>query len=331
MVETPRLFDKVVARRPDYYPWAREFVDRFWMGFWTPNEFNFRSDVHQFRTELTEEERGVVTRALALIAQVEIAVKTFWAKLGENLPHPGIGDLGFVMAQSEVVHNRAYEKLLDALQMWGVYEEILKDRFVAGRVKYLQKYAEKKFKGDEKKQFVYSLILFTLFVENVALFSQFYVLLWFNRYKGVLKDVAQQVEYTKNEETLHALVGIKLVNVLREEYPELFDEELRRKVMEEVKEAYQYECALVDWVLGSFVGNEKLSADVLKGFVAWRLNQSLKAIGYGQVFEVDEKVLEKSRWMQEEVFGVNFTDFFHKRPVDYVKKGKAFDVGEIFA
>jgi ribonucleoside-diphosphate reductase beta chain len=55
----------------------------------------------------------------------------------------------------------------------------------------------------------------------------------FNRNRAVLKDVAQQVQYTRNEEMLHSQVGIKLINTLREEYPELFDQELEDRIAHE--------------------------------------------------------------------------------------------------
>ena len=111
------LFDEQISRKPDNYPWAKDFIHAFWSTQWTPNEFNFKADYGQYKTEMTDQERQIVARTLSCIGQVEISVKTFWAKLGDNLPHPSISDLGYTMANSEVVHNLAYEKLLDVLQM----------------------------------------------------------------------------------------------------------------------------------------------------------------------------------------------------------------------
>jgi len=66
----------------------------------------------------------------------------------------------------------------------------------------------------------------------------FILINWFARFKNVLKDTDQQVKYTRNEENLHALIGIKIVNTIREEYPDLFDEDLEQKILEEAREAY---------------------------------------------------------------------------------------------
>ena len=153
------LFEEQISRKPDLYPWTKQFIEAIWKGFWTPEEFNFRSDYSH------------------------------------------------------------------------VFEENLNVDVIKGRVDYLRKY-NKKVYADDKKQYIYSIMLFTLFVENVSLFSQFYIIMHMNRNKAVMKDCAQQVQYTRNEEMLHAQVGIKLINTLREEYPDLFDDELEARVRE---------------------------------------------------------------------------------------------------
>lgn len=317
------LFKEQVARKPDHYPWAQDYIDAMWAGHWTPNEFNFASDVQDFKTVLTKQEQLIIVNALSAVGQVEIAVKKFWSRLGDNLPHPSLSDLGFVMAGIEVIHNIAYEKLLTVLDLQSVFEENLKLDIIKGRVNYLRKYNQKTY-DDDKKQYIYALILFTLFVENVSLFSQFYIILWFNRFRAVLKDTTQQVQYTKNEEMLHAQVGMRLVNTIREEYPKLFDEELAEKVALEAKEAFKAESKIVDWMLGEFV-DENLSAPVLKEYIKNRINDSLVQIGFDPIFEIDPELVAQTQWMEEDVLGNAKTDFFFKRPTEYSKADKSYD------
>jgi ribonucleoside-diphosphate reductase beta chain len=325
------LFDEQVARKPNLYPWTQEFIDRIWAGHWTPNEFNFRGDFGQFKSDLNDTERGMIVNCLSAIGQVEIAVKTFWARLGDNFPHPSMYDLGYAMANTEVIHNQAYEKLLDVLHLGDVFEENLKNPIVKGRIEYLRKYLKKVYGLDERKQYVYAIILFTLFVENVSLFSQFYVILWFNRFRNVLKDTAQQVQYTRNEEMLHAQVGIRLINTLREEYPDLFDDGLLDRILLECASAFEAESQIIDWMVGDFE-HENLSAPLLKTYIKGRFNDSLRAIGFPTLFDLsdDAAALEKTKWMDEEAFGNNMTDFFHKRPVEYSKKSKSYSEEDIF-
>jgi ribonucleoside-diphosphate reductase beta chain len=267
-------------------------------------------------------------RTLSAIGQIEIAVKKFWAQLGNNLKHPSLADLGYVMANTEVIHNNAYERLLVVLGLEEVFEENLKLEWIQGRVNYLQKYNHKYYK-DSKKQYLYAIILFTLFVENVSLFSQFYVINWFARFKNVMKDTDQQVKYTRNEENLHAMIGMKIINTIREEYPELFDEELEQKVLQEAQEAFNSEAKIVDWMVNG-IKEEGLTADILKEFIKNRINESLKQIKFKKVFDVDKDLLRTTMWFDEELLGNNQTDFFHSRPVDYSKKSQSFSEDDLF-
>jgi len=326
--ETIRIFDEQISRKPNLYPWTEEYIEAMHNGFWTDKEFSFKSDVQQFKVNLTEQEREIIIRTLSAIGQIEIAVKTFWAKLGENLPHPAMQDLGYVMANTEVIHNNAYERLISVLGLEDVFEKNLKLEWIEGRVKYLRKYTHKYYK-DSKKQYLYAIILFTLFVENVSLFSQFYVINWFARFKNVLKDTDQQVKYTRNEENIHALVGIKIINTIRSEYPELFDEELENKIVSEAEEAFKSEAKIVDWMING-IQEDGLTAPIVKEFIKNRINDSLVQIGFRKAFEVDKELLKKTKWFEEELLGNNMTDFFHSRPVEYSKKNQSFDESDLF-
>lgn len=326
--KTTKIFEEQISRKPNYYPWTEEFIESMHNGFWTDKEFSFKSDIQQFKVNLTEQEREIIIRTLSAIGQIEIAVKTFWAKLGENLPHPAMQDLGYVMANTEVIHNNAYERLISVLGLEDVFEENLKLEWIEGRVKYLRKYTHKYYK-DSKKQYLYAIILFTLFVENVSLFSQFYIINWFARFKNVLKDTDQQVKYTRNEENIHALVGIKIINTIRQEYPELFDEELENKIVSEAEEAFKSEAKIVDWMING-IQEDGLAAPIVKEFIKNRINESLVQIGFRKAFEIDNELLSKTKWFQEELLGNNMTDFFHSRPVEYSKKNQSFDESDLF-
>ena len=322
------LFEEQIARKPDLYPWTKQFIEAIWKGFWTPEEFNFRSDYSQFKTDLTEAEQQIVVKTMSAIGQIEIAVKSFWADVGKHLPHPSIKDLGYAMANSEVIHNMAYEKILDVLHMTHVFEENLNEEVIKGRVDYLRKYNNKVYE-DDKKQYIYSIILFTLFVENVSLFSQFYIIMHMNRNKAVMKDCAQQVQYTRNEEMLHAQVGIKLIQTLRNEYPEYFDQELQERIEQECIDSLKAESKVIDWIMGDYTV-KGLDANILKSFIAYRMAESIDQIGFdSSEIKFDQELVDETFWFEEELLGANMTDFFQKRPVEYAK-GQGITADDLF-
>jgi ribonucleoside-diphosphate reductase beta chain len=285
------IFEEQIPLKPNHYPWTKNFILAMHNGFWTDAEFNFQSDLHDFRVKLSEQEKEIIIRSLSTIGQLEISVKKFWAKLGDNLPHPSLNDLGYVMANIEVIHGDAYSRLLEVLGIEDSFDRILKEPIINGRVNYLRKHL-RKYHEDNKKQFVYSLILFTLFVENIALFSQFYTISYFGKFKNLLKDTNKQVEYTSREEDLHAKVGMKIVNVIRMEYPEFFDEKLENKIISEATEAIEHEFKIIEWIVNGYV-NENLNSSVLKEFIKNRMNEALKEIGFKKIFDIDKEELKK--------------------------------------
>jgi len=323
-----KIFEEQTSRKPDLYPFTQDFIRSIQDSHWTVREFSFQSDIQDFKVNLTEEERQIIIRALSTIGQLEISVKRYWGKLGENLPHPSLSDMGFIFSANEVVHGDAYERLLEVLGLNDSFDDILKLDIIKGRVNYLKKHLHK-FHENNKKQFIYSLILFSLFVENISLFSQFYTIMFFGRYKNLLKDTNKQVEYTSREEDLHFKAGAKIINIIRKEYPELFDQELEDKVLQESEQAVKYECEIIDWILNGYQ-HEKLNSELLKEFIKNRLNDSLKEIGYKKIFEVNKEIIKKTDWFDEQVLGNNHTDFFSSKPTEYSKGGQSFNAENLF-
>lgn len=323
------IFEKRVSYKPfDYSEITDPLINAMWASHWTHNEFNFKSDVQDYHTSLSEEERKVIKRAILLISQVEVAVKSYWSNIGKHLPKPEIADMGAVFGGVEVIHSRAYSEILTKLGLESEFVNLLDTEAVSNRVKYLNKYVDRVYE-DDRKQFLYSLILFTLFTENVSLFSQFYTILGFNRFKAVLKDTANVVQYTSKEENLHAEGGMALINQIRREHPELFDEELQERIMEEASEAMKAERKLIDWILQGFE-NEFVSYDILNNYLKNRVNESMTRIGMSVSFNVNGEVLKKTAWMDEEVYASALSDFFHKKPIDYAKSTKSFTAEELF-
>lgn len=328
IINKPKIFDEVIPLKPNYYPWTKDYILAMHNGFWTDAEFSFKSDLQDFKVKLSDVEKEIIIRSLSTIGQLEISVKKFWAKLGDNLRHPSLNDLGYVMSNIEVIHGDAYSRLLEVLGIEDSFDKILEEPMIKGRVNYLKKHL-RKFHDDNKKQFVYSLILFTLFVENIALFSQFYTVNFFGKFKNILKDTNKQIEYTSREEDLHAKIGIKITNTIREEYPEFFDEELENKILSEAKEAVEHECKIVEWIVNGYK-HEYLNSTLLKEFIKNRMNEALKEIKFKPIFEIDSEILKKTTWFDEQLLANSKTDFFNVKPSEYARNTQSFDVDELF-
>jgi len=115
------------------------------------------------------------------------------------------------------------------------------------RIDYLDEYLEKS-ESDDTQEYVMSLLLFSMFVEHVSLFSQFLIMTSFDKHEKKFKGITNAVEATSKEEQIHGLFGVELVEVIREENPDLFDEDFEEEVQAACQQAFEAEMKILDWI-----------------------------------------------------------------------------------
>lgn len=69
---------------------------------------------------------------------------------------------------------------------------------------------------------------------------------------------------------------------------------------------------------------------LVKEFVKNRFNNSLVALDYPKLFEVDEKMVEQTDWFDDEIMTTKHGDFFVKRSVNYNKRGASITGDDLF-
>jgi ribonucleoside-diphosphate reductase beta chain len=314
--------------KPFEYPEVIQYIDAINHSYWLHSELNFISDTQDFRTNLDSSQKDIIHKALLAISQIEVKVKGFWGDLYKHVPKPEVNAVGVTFAESEVRHERAYSHLIEVLGLNDDFEQVMEVPEIKGRVEYLSKYLAKEYK-DDKRQFTLSLILFSIFVENVSLFSQFVIIMSFNKHKGILKDISNVVEWTSKEELLHGQFGIYLVNKIKEENPEWFTEAFYKKITDAAEKAFTAECGIIDWIFSS--GElEFLPADTVKEFIKDRINGSLVSIGAKELYSIDEEKLLGIAWFNEEIYSNSLTDFFYKRPTSYAKRTQPITENDLF-
>jgi ribonucleoside-diphosphate reductase beta chain len=322
------IFDKRTAFKPFEYPEVIEFVDAINHSYWIHSEWNFISDIQDFNTKLSSKERNAIKNALLAISQIEVSVKSFWGKIGDKLPKPEFNAVGATFSESEVRHERAYSHLLEVLDLNHDFSLLLENPVIQGRVDYLTKYLKNAAENNQQA-YTLTLTLFSLFIENVSLFSQFALIKSFNRYKNVLKDIDNVVQATQQEEQLHAKFGAYIVNKIREEFPEWFDDDFYSKITRACNKAYESESKIIDWIFEE--GDlDFITASELKEFIKSRFNESLDMIGCKQIFDVDEDIIKKFTWFNEEIYSMTNIDFFYKKSTNYSKMTQSVTAGDLF-
>ena len=196
------------------------------------------------------------------------------------------------------------------------------------RVHYLEK-ALKNSRSDDNREYAESILLFSLFIEHVSLFSQFLIIMGFNKHKNMLKGISNVVEATSKEEQIHGDFGIDLIKVLQKENPDWFTDEYHKRIQDMCLNAFEAEKDVVDWI---FENGELdfLPKAVVNEFLKNRFNNSLESIGIEKVFEVDEDLVAHTEWFDDEIIGTKHGDFFVKRSINYSKRSQSITSDDLF-
>jgi ribonucleoside-diphosphate reductase beta chain len=322
------VFEKRITLKPFEYPELYDYVPAIRHSYWIHTEFNFTSDIQDFKTRLTDTEKNAIKNTMLAISQIEVAVKSFWGDIYHKIPKPEIGSVGATFAESEVRHADAYSHLLEILGLNEEFKDLKKNPVIMKRVRYLES-ALASSKSEENKEYAEAVLLFSLFIEHVSLFSQFLIIMAFNKHKNMLKGVSNVVEATSKEEQIHGDFGIDLIKIIKSENPEWFDVLYESRIQAMCKNAYEAESAIIDWIFEKgeldFLPKEEINE-----FIKDRFNRSLESIGVDKIFETNQSILEKTEWFNDELIATKHGDFFVKRSINYSKKSQSITGEDLF-
>jgi len=322
------VFERRISLKPYEYPQLSQYVDAIRHSYWIHTEFNFTGDIQDFKVNMNETEQGAIKNAMLAISQIEVAVKSFWGDIYKRMPKAEIGAVGATFAESEVRHHDAYSHLLEILGLNAEFKNLKKNPVIMRRVQYLDAALANARSGNDQ-EYAESIMLFSLFIEHVSLFSQFLIIMSFNKHRNMLKGISNVVEATSKEEQIHGNFGIDIINIIKKENPQWFNKEHEDTVREVCLQAYESEAEIIDWI---FEAGELdfLPSAVVKEFVKDRFNRSLQSIGITPIFEVDDSLVQESDWFDAELLATKHGDFFVKRSVNYNKRSKSITSDDLF-
>lgn len=321
------LFTPRINYKPFEYPEAIELMEKLNHTYWLHSELTFNADKQDYHN-LQYFEKEAVRRSLCAVATIECSLKTFWVQLGNHFPKPEFSMLGITAGESEIRHAESYSRLLTLLDLEQDFTDCLHIPAIKGRFEYLEKYLKLSPHNSDNKKYVLKLILFSVLIENVSLFSQFASIMYFYRHKGIMKDIRNIIKWTSIDEQLHFNIGLTIVNILRTENPELFDQDLAETVRKACIKSVKYEGDILNWI---FENGEldNLSKEDLLNYMKHRVNESMISMRFEKPFShVGD--LKNTDFFFEEVFADSQDDFFAVRPVDYTLSDKPITRDELF-
>ena len=111
---------------------------------------------------------------------------------------------------------------------------------------------------DERRSFLLNLICFATCIEGLFFFAAF-AYVYFLRSKGLLNGLADGTNWVFRDESCHMNFAIEVINTVKNEEPELFDDNLAAQIAEMLDEAVACEFQFAQDVLGDGIPGMSLA------------------------------------------------------------------------
>jgi ribonucleoside-diphosphate reductase beta chain len=324
----PNIFRKRQNYRPYEYPQFIEYIDAIHQSFWTHKSFNLDSSVQDILVNMDKASSTAVIRSILSIASVEAKVKSFWSNLGTMFPKSEFEEMGATIGANEVYHAHFYAKVLEQLNLNDLFKEVLTTSAMRARINYLTTSLSNSNESEET--YIKALIFFSLFIENVSLFTQFLTISVFNKEQNQIQGLAQGISATALEENLHAQAGADIIQIIRKERPNFFTKELETEINQMIKTAIKAELKIIDWI---FEEGELpfLPKEVVIEYLYMRTNKGLTMAGFKPLFNnLDDSLLAQSEWFEVQTKTTIHRDFFTGHNTNYTKNSMSFSADSLF-
>jgi len=306
---------------PLKYEWAWEHYLNGCANHWMPNEVPMQRDIELWKSnELTEDERLVIMRNLGFFATGESLVgNNLVLAIFKHITNAECRQYMLRQAFEEAIHTHTFHYIVESLnlderEIFNMYNEIpsikAKDDF---EMRFTASVLDESFNTDtpeNTKEFVRNLIGFYVIMEGIFFYSGFAMILSFHRQNRMV-GIGEQFQYILRDETVHLNFGIDLINTIKAENPDIWDEEYQREIYDMIDEAVELEIAYAEDCLPN--GILGLNANLFRDYVQYIADRRLERIG------LEKKYNSKNpfAWMSEAIDLPKEKNFFETRVTEY--------------
>jgi ribonucleoside-diphosphate reductase beta chain len=281
--------------RPMRYPVFYAMYQAAIKNTWTVDEIDFSSDIMDLQKRLTPAERHLINRLVAFFATGDTIVSN---NLVLNLyQHVNAPEARMYLSRQlyeEALHVQFYLTLLDTYipdpaERHQAFAAVQNIPSIKRKADFMFKWIDSLYTlkavhtREDRRQFLLNLVCFASCVEGLFFFAAF-AYVYFLRSKGLLNGLAAGTNWVFRDESCHINFAMEVIAVARREDPELFDDALKARIVEMVREAIDVEMAFAQDVL--CLGVAGLSPTDMRTYLQFVADQRLQALDIPPLFNV---------------------------------------------
>ena len=274
--------------RPMKYPVFYEMYRNAIKNTWTVEEVDFSTDVTDLRSRMNAAESHLINRLVAFFATGDsIVSNNLVLNLYKHINSPEARMYLSRQLYEEALHVQFYLTLLDTYipdikereQAFAAIHNIpsihQKAQFCLKWMDSINNLAQLETIAD-RRRFLLNLICFAACIEGLFFFAAF-AYVYFLRSRGLLHGLAGGTNWVFRDESAHMGFAFEIVNTIRREEPELFDDNLALQILEMIEDAVECETRFAEDLLSGGVAG--LSVSDMRQYLEFIADQRLAMLG----------------------------------------------------
>jgi len=312
---------------PFKYDWAwQKYLDGC-ANHWMPQEVNMNADIALWKnpTGLTDDERLIVKRNLGFFSTADsLVANNLVLAIYRLITNPECRQYILRQAFEEAIHTHAYQYCIESLAMdegeiFNMYHEIPSvAKKASWGLKYTHSLSDPNFKTgttETDQELLKNLIAFYCCLEGIFFYCGFTQILSMGR-RNKMTGTSEQFQYILRDESMHLNFGIDLINQIKLENPQIWNDEMREEATQMILQATQLEIEYArDTMPRGVLG---MNAAMMEEYLKFIANRRLVQIGLPEQFS---GVSNPFPWMSEIMDLRKEKNFFETRVIEYQTGG----------
>ena len=278
---------------PIRYDWAYQKYLHACRRHWLPQQVDMAADIAQWQdaTALTEDERNIVKRNLGFFATTGSLVANHLV-LGvyRHITNAECRQYLLRQAYEESLHTQAYQYLVETLgldqgEIFNMYREVPavahKAEWALPFTRHLSEPGFHTGSLDADRHLLRELVAFYVVLEGLFLHVGFTQILSMGR-RNKMTGTAQLFAHILQDTSMHMHFGIDMINQIKIENPQLWDEGFRLQIEQMIRDAVTLETRYAyDSMPRGILG---LNAPMFEEYLQFTANRRCAQIGLGELY-----------------------------------------------
>ncbi len=307
---------------PFKYDWAwQKYLDAC-ANHWMPQEINMTSDIALWKSgELSEDEERIVKRSLGFFSTADsLVANNLVLAIYRQITNPECRQYLLRQSFEEAIHTHAYQYIIESLgidegEVFNMYHEVPSvARKAAWGLHYTSSLSDSAFitgTSENDRKLLSNLIAYYCVLEGIFFYCGFAQILSMGR-RNRMTGTAEQFQYILRDESMHLNFGIDMINQIKHENPELWDESMREEAASLILQGMSLEVQYArDTMPRGVLG---MNAEVMEEYLKFIANRRLQQIGLREEFS---RVQNPFPWMSEIMDLNKEKNFFETRVTEY--------------